>query len=103
LHNGFGILKGDFYNYAPAYMVLLAFATLLPVKSLYAIKLLSLPVVPLAGYFMARMIGTIDQDTLKTWLAYTLTILAPTYLLILLIVDRQMFFTGLPAWLVYPI
>ena len=81
LYQGLGVLKQDFYNYAPAYMYLIAFSTLLPVKSLWAIKFMALPVVPLAGYFMARIVSITARDDLKTWLAYTLTLLAPTILI----------------------
>ena len=80
-NNGFGVLKGDFYNYAPAYMYLLALSTLFPVKSLFGIKLLSLPVVPLAGYFMSSMLHSAGRDPLKAWLGFTLVILAPTILI----------------------
>jgi Gpi18-like mannosyltransferase len=75
---GFAALKGDFYNYAPTYMYLLALSALFPVDSVIAIKLLTLPMVPLAGYFMARMIYATCQDGFKSWLAYTLTVLTPT-------------------------
>jgi Gpi18-like mannosyltransferase len=81
LNNGFSFLKNDFYNYAPAYMYLLALATLLPVKSLFGIKLLSLPIVPLAGYFMASMVYSASRDKLNAWLGFTLTVLAPTILI----------------------
>jgi Gpi18-like mannosyltransferase len=79
--NGFLILKEDFYNYAPSYMYLLALTTLIPVKPVITIKLFSLPVIPLGGYYMTRLAARFNLKPVLSWLGFTLTLLAPTILL----------------------
>ncbi len=79
---GFASLKYDFYNYAPAYMYLIYLATLLPVQAVISIKLLALPIVPVAGYYLAHLSTIIRPRTSKLeWLAFTATVLTPTILL----------------------
>lgn len=79
---GFASLKSDFYNYAPAYMYLIYLATLFPIQAVISIKLLALPIVPVAGYFLARLSSMLKPRNSKLeWLAFTITLLTPTILL----------------------
>ena len=79
---GFASLRYDFYNYAPAYMYLIYLATLFPIKAVISIKLLALPIVPVAGYFLARLSSIIKPRNSKLeWLAFTCTLLTPTIFL----------------------
>lgn len=78
---GFSSLRGDFYNYAPTYMYLLAFSTLFPLKPMIAIKLLALLTIPLAGMFMARLVKNIRREPIWCWVGYTITLFTPTVLI----------------------
>lgn len=81
LYNGFGILRDDFYNYSPAYMYLLAFSTLLPVKPVIAIKIICLPFIPIGGYYMTRLAKLFNKPPFIGWLAYSLFLFTPTVII----------------------
>ncbi len=79
-HGGFSALKDAFSDYSPPYLYLLVVATWLPVKKLYAIKLVSV----VFDFLLAAGVSlTVREKYGKgpmTALAFLLTLFAPTVL-----------------------
>ncbi len=79
-HGGFSALKDAFSDYSPPYLYLLVVATWLPVKKLYAIKLVSV----VFDFLLAAGVGWTVRERYRTGplpgLALLLTLFAPTVL-----------------------
>jgi len=67
-----------YYSYSPASMYLFILSTLLPFRSYIDIKLIALPIIPISGLIISRLVFTLTHDRVSAWLGYTLTILLPT-------------------------
>ena len=81
LQGGFRSLRHDFYNYSPPYMYLIALATTIQAIPIISIKLLSLPIIPLAGYYISRLAYLINPQPIVIWVGFSITLFVPTILI----------------------
>lgn len=76
--NGFGALKGDFYNYNPPYMVILYLISVLKINPLTGIKLVSCFFDLIMGGVVALIVFDLTKSKLRTMFAYGVVWILPT-------------------------
>lgn len=76
--NGFGALKGDFYNYNPPYMVILYFISILKINPLTGIKAISCVFDAITALTVAAIVMDISKSKLRTIFAYAAVWILPT-------------------------
>lgn len=76
--NGFGALKGDFYNYNPPYMVILYLISILKVNTLTGIKAVSCFFDVVIAITVAAIVLDIKKSKFYTMIAFGATWMLPT-------------------------
>ncbi|OYO42635.1 hypothetical protein C8E03_105109 [Lachnotalea glycerini] len=76
--NGFGALKGDFYNYNPPYMIVLYLIALSKINPLTGIKLVSVIFDILIAITVAIIVFNLTKSKFRTMIAYAAAWILPT-------------------------
>src|SRR6267142_4342639 len=80
-HGRFGALQDEFSDYAPTYLYLLSLSTLLGLKPVYAIKLISLVFEALLAVFVFRLVRVINPKGMAAYWAAVGILFFPTVIL----------------------